>query len=356
MNAAEPGLLGRIERPGSVVLVRASRIGDFVCATPAFRALRAALPGAKITLVGLPLVRELAKRSPHLDGFVPFPGFPGMAEQFFDPRNAVNFFGLMQDERFDLAIQMHGSGAYSNTFTLLLGARHTAGFIRPGDESGLLDAALPRPEGHEIERTLALTSFLGAPSCGVDSEFPLLPEDRRRGVALVANCSRPRIGIHMGAADAAKRWPPEHFAAAAAAIQRVAGGGIILLGNAAERAPAAAIAPTLSSCLDLTGRTTLPDLGAVIERLDLLLTTDSGPAHIAYALGVPTVTLFVNTDPAEWGPRDTVPRCVLLPPAGDVSRSITVEETVRAVIAVLNAGPLRAAPPGSGSPAPPTRD
>src|SRR6185437_1509188 len=162
-----PGLLTRLacagRSPRKVALLRASRIGDFLCATPAIRALRAALPDAEITMITLPLLRDMVERSPHLDRFVAFPGFPGVAEQFFDARRATAFFAAMQAERFDLAIQLQGSGVYSNPSTLLLGARATAGFIRPGDAPGLLDAALPMPAcGSEVERLLALTSFLGA--------------------------------------------------------------------------------------------------------------------------------------------------------------------------------------------------
>src|SRR5689334_9514800 len=106
-----PGLLGRLPAPPrTVALVRASRIGDFLCAVPAFRALRAALPGAAITIVTLPLLRDLALRSPYLDHYAPFPGFPGLAEQFFDARRATAFFQRMQDHQFDLAVQMQGSG------------------------------------------------------------------------------------------------------------------------------------------------------------------------------------------------------------------------------------------------------
>jgi len=115
-----PGLLSRLgETPRKVVVLRASRIGDFLCSTPAFRALRTALPGAEITMITLPLLQDLVTRSPHLDRFIPFPGFPGIAEQFFDARRAVQFFQEMQAEHFDLAVQMQGSGIYSNPFRLL---------------------------------------------------------------------------------------------------------------------------------------------------------------------------------------------------------------------------------------------
>ena len=72
-----PGLLSRLTKmPRKVVLLRASRIGDFLCSTPAFRALRMALPGAEISMITLPLLQDLVTRSPHLDRFIAFPGFP----------------------------------------------------------------------------------------------------------------------------------------------------------------------------------------------------------------------------------------------------------------------------------------
>src|SRR5205807_9804435 len=109
-NAFTPGLLARLpESPRKVVVLRASRIGDFLCAIPAVRALRATLPEAEITMITLPLLRDIAERSPHIDRVVPFPGFPGLAEQFFEARRATRFFGAMQEERFDLAVQMQGS-------------------------------------------------------------------------------------------------------------------------------------------------------------------------------------------------------------------------------------------------------
>src|SRR3712207_4930980 len=106
-----PGLLARLSPPPrKVALLRAARIGDFICATPALRALRAALPGAEITIIALPILREVAVRVPYVDRYVAFPGYPGLAEQFFEPRRATEFFRRMQAEEFDLAVQMQGSG------------------------------------------------------------------------------------------------------------------------------------------------------------------------------------------------------------------------------------------------------
>ncbi len=300
-----PGLLSRLpELPRKVALVRASRIGDFICATPAFRALRMALPNAEITLIGQPFVEELVARSHQLDRFVPFPGFPGIAEQFFDPRQTVQFFEQMQAEQFDLAVQMHGSGVYSNPFTLMLGAQVTAGFVREGDSAGRLDAALPMPlEMHEVRRVLALTTFLGASPQGEEVEFPLSAEDAAAAEALLAGVEQPLIGLHPAAREATKRWAPERFIAVGAELQRRYGGTVVVFGGLEELRLAEFIAQNVGeSCLNLAGRTTLAVLGGVISQLSVLVTNDSGPAHLAYALGTPTVSVFGGTDPAVWGP------------------------------------------------------
>jgi ADP-heptose:LPS heptosyltransferase len=315
---AASGPLTRLrEPPRKVALLRASRIGDFLCATPAMRALRVALPEAEITMITLPVLRDLVERSPHLDRFVAFPGFPGIAEQFFDARAATAFFAAMQAERFDLTVQMQGSGVYANPFALLLGARATAGFIRPGDSPGLLDAALPVPtHGSEIQSVLALVSFLGAAPRGEATEFPLWPGDHAEAEALLPGARQPLIGLHAGARDRARRWPPDRFAAVGAALHAFHGGTVVLVGDE-QTAPASAwIARRLRDdgipCRDLTGRTTLPTLGAVIARLALLVTTDSGPAHIAYALGAPSVTIFGGANPGAYGPPPGGPHLLAL--------------------------------------------
>lgn len=300
-----PGLLSRLpEPPRQVALLRASRIGDFICATPAFRALRMALPHAEITMITLPMLRDLALRSPHMDRFVAFPGFPGIAEQFFDAERALHFFQEMQAERFDLAIQMQGSGVNSNPFMLLLGARATAGFIRRNDTAGRLDAALPMPEnGHEVLRMLALTTFLGAPPQGKETEFPLWAMDSVLADMLLAEADRPLIGMHLGARDLTRRWAYERFGTAANELQCRHGGTIVVLGEAEDWPAGEKLAENLKGpSRNLAGRTSLPELGAVIQRLTLLVTNDTGPAHIAYALRTPTVTVFGGGDPRTYGP------------------------------------------------------
>ena len=300
-----PGLLTRLSAPPrKIALLRASRIGDFLSTIPAIRALRYALPDAEIAMITLPLLRDLAMRSPYIHRYIAFPGFPGMAEQLFHPPKAVQFFQQMQSEEFDLAIQMQGSGVYSNPFILLLGAKATAGFVREGDPASLLNAALPFPEQeHEVRRMLALTTFLGIPAQGEELEFPLWQEDYAQADALLAAATPPFIGLHPSARDATRRWASARFVETAKILAQRHHGMVILLGEAEDYPLGEAMARGIAApCLNLMGRTTLPVLGAIIARLSVLITNDSGPAHIAYALKTPTVTIFGGGSPAINGP------------------------------------------------------
>jgi ADP-heptose:LPS heptosyltransferase len=300
-----PGFLKRLARPvRRVALVRPSRLGDLICATPAIRALRAALPRAEITLITLPLLRDLAMRLPAVDGYAAFPGYPGLAEQLFDARQVLRFFAGMQAAGLDLALQMHESGLYSNPFTLMLGARWTAGFVRPGDGPGRLDAALPIPRlGHEVDRLLALTAFLGASPQGRYTEFPLWPGDRATAAALLAGRVQPLIGLHPGARDPARLWAPQALGEAGAEVRRLTGGTVVILAGPGEEDLAEALAAAAGGpCLNLAGQTPLAVLGAVIARLAVLICNDSGPAHVAYALGTPAVAVSDGSSLARYGP------------------------------------------------------
>jgi ADP-heptose:LPS heptosyltransferase len=261
------------------------------------------------------MVRELARRVPFIDRVVPFPGFPGMAEQFFRPRAALAFFEHMQVERFDLALQMHGSGAYSNPFTLMLGARQTAGFVGADRRDGLLDAALTLPENlPEVARCRALVSMLGAPSTEAGEYLRLLSADHDRARLLLEQHPQPWIGVHPGARDENKVWPLPRYFRVARSLADETGGTVYLLGSGDDAVdlPVGTGGIGGQPCksgaragvVDLAGRTSLPQLAALIATLDLFLGNDSGPAHLAYALGTPSLTLFGGTDPERWGPQN----------------------------------------------------
>jgi ADP-heptose:LPS heptosyltransferase len=316
----KPGLLASLPAPPEkIIILRASRIGDFINATPAFQALRACFRQARIDLITLPMLFDLAARLEIFDQVIAFPGYPGLAEQFFQAERALEFFARMQAEKYDLAVQMQGSGVYANPFTLMLGARWAAGFIRPGDPPGLLDAALPFPDLHEAERNQALMAFLGVPVEPARPAYPLRPEDRAAATVLLDHLPRPWIGIHASARDATRRWPVERFLTAAVCLQTAHGGTILALGEARDEAAVSEAARAVlgqrsTSFANLCGKTSLPVTGAVLERMDVFITNDSGPAHIAYALRTPTVAIFGGGDPLRNGPVTAGPFRVLAYP------------------------------------------
>lgn len=116
--------------PKKIAVFRALQLGDLLCAVPAFRALRRALPNSKITLIGLPWAKSFVDRFPnYFDDFLEFPGYPGLSEIVPQVKRIPAFFMTAQERRFDLAIQMHGSGIFANPITVLLGANVNAGFF-----------------------------------------------------------------------------------------------------------------------------------------------------------------------------------------------------------------------------------
>lgn len=283
-----------------VAVLRPGRIGDYLCATPAVRALRRAVPRAELHYVALPLVRDLVERNPCVDRFVAFPGFPYIAEQFFQPRQALQWLSTMQDEEYDLVVQLYGSGVYANPIALLMGGRHTAGFVRAAGDPHPLDAAIPLPRtGPEVDRVLALVRHLGAGDAGRAYDLELTAADRACAARLLDPLPRPVIGLHCGARDGERVVDTATFARAAELL----GGSAVLLGGPDE--------PPVGDALNLTGLLPLGTSAAVIAGLDALLTTDSGPAHLAYALGTPSVTVFVASDPERWGPPVDGPHAVL---------------------------------------------
>lgn len=292
-----------------VAVFRALQLGDLLCAVPALRALRRALPHARIALIGLPWARDFAHRfDRYLDDFLEFPGFPGLPERPFAVEAFPGFLARAHRARFDLAIQLHGSGAFVNPLLLLLGAKHNAGYYLPGEWCPDADRFFPYPDDrHEVRRHLALMEFLGAPACGAEIEFPLTVEDREELAAIEECASLSRGGyvcLHPGARYASRRWGARRYAAVGDWLAE-RGYDVVITGSAAEVSLACELTAAMKSpAINLAGRTTLGALAALLSDARLLISNDTGVSHVATGLNVPSVVVVTGSDPRRWAPLD----------------------------------------------------
>jgi ADP-heptose:LPS heptosyltransferase len=288
-----------------IAVFRALFLGDLICATPALRAVRGRFPDAEITLIGLPWAQFLVDRTDAFDRFEEFPGFPGLPEVLDDPVKRSAFIDRMRGERFDLAIQLHGDGRASNGFVAALEARHSLGFAPEADSR--LSISLPWcEEEHEVHRWLRLVNAVGADSVELVS-FPVTTEDEERIETFLSeqNWTRPLIGMHCGSKLPSRRWPADRFAQLGDSLIDRFGGTIVLTGAEHERPITSSVQRQLRApALDMVGRTDLGALGALIGKLDLLVTNDTGVSHVAAAARTRSVVLFGPSNPQRWAPLD----------------------------------------------------
>lgn len=297
----------RIDR---LAIFRALQVGDMLCAVPALRAIRTALPRARITLVGLPWAAQFVQRFPrYVDEFVTFPGHPAFPEQPVCEADLEGFYAGMRGRSFDLALQMHGSGQVSNRIVAEFGAGAVAGCVAPGSAAVDPVSFMEYPEqGPEPLRLLRLADFLGAPAIGDHLEFPVTDADERelRDSGLAAGLAPGSyICIHPGARIRDKCWPPERFAEVADALADEFNLRIVLTGSAKEADLTAAVAGQMrNAAVDTASPQSLGAMAALMSRARLLVCNDTGVSHIAAGLRLPSVVVFSKADMERWAPLD----------------------------------------------------
>ncbi|MGE5618063.1 MAG: glycosyltransferase family 9 protein [Sphingomonadaceae bacterium] len=325
-----------------IAVFRALHLGDYLCSVPALRALKDRFPDAEVTLIGLRWTRDVLERYPCVDRFLEFPGYQGLEGVAWDRSRTEEFLAEAYRCRYDLAIQMHGDGRLSNGFVARLGARASLGY-GPGDgmDRRQLDVELPWSRSdHEIRRWLRLVNVVGAIGAP-ELEFPLLPEDWMEAERVASECGidlgRPVIGLHPGGRDAAKRWPPERFARVADRLAGESGAQVVITGTREELDIARRVAVALRAvdARVATGRTSIGAVAALVSRMQLLVTNDTGISHLAAALGVPSVVLFGPTDPNRWAPLDTRSHAAVWSGPGNPITAISVDQVVEAALAVV---------------------
>ncbi len=293
----------------NIAVFRALQLGDMLCAVPALRALRLAKPEAHIALIGLPWASSFVERYAHLvDELIVFPGAVGFPEQAETNEHLGGFWQAMRERRFDLAIQMHGSGGIANEIVGKMRARANAGFIQPDEASRDEGVFIAWPDAlPEILRYTALMNAMGIATQDSRLEIPLSNHDRAECEALMntyALRSDRLILVHPGAQLPSRRWPADRFAQVASLLADD-GWQIAMTGTAAERIFTTSIAlATNARAVDLTGKTSLGGLAALVSKARLVVCNDTGMSHVAAAARTRSVVIALGSDTGRWAPLD----------------------------------------------------
>jgi ADP-heptose:LPS heptosyltransferase len=297
----------RVPGVSKIAVLRANALGDYLFCQPALVALRAAYPDAELVLLGAPWhARFLPGRPGPVDRVVVVPPAPGIRAETAGerwPASAVTAFrDDMRAERFDLALQLHGGGANSNPLVNSLGAGLTAG-LRAVDAPPLdrwIRYAYYQPE---VFRYLEAVGLVGADPVTWQPSLAVTAADRGEVASVVGVPDRPRVALHPGATDTRRRWPPERFAAVGDAAA-AAGAEIVVTGTPPEREVVDHVVSAMRSpARALVGALSLGGLAALYEGCAVVVSNDTGPLHVASAVGAATVGLFwvgnlINGGPA----------------------------------------------------------
>ncbi|MDT0165496.1 glycosyltransferase family 9 protein [Actinotalea sp. AC32] len=270
----QAGAPGQDARP-VVLALRALGLGDALTGVPALRGLRRSFPGHRLVLAApagvggwlrdLGVVDDVVASS----GLEPVPWGHGP----------------------DVAVNLHGSGPESHRLLLGLGPGRLVAFASP--EAGVDGPAWRRDE-HEVDRWLRLVRSVGA-ECS--------REDLRLDVGVARRDDEAPVVLHPGAASGSRRWPVDRWAALAAGL--VADGRrVVVTGGPQEAAIAGAVVDGLAGdrATSTAGDLDLPGLARLVAGAALVVCGDTGVAHVATAVGTPSVLLFGPTPPRWWGP------------------------------------------------------
>ncbi len=306
VHAANRGRLGRPR----VLIVRAGAIGDTLMATPLVRAVRRTFPKCHLVFLCSASAHDVVRHNPHLNQVIPVK-YRHLPAWLSSEKPRIHRTLRKLDLDWALVLESH-----SNFLDLAQegGARRIIAYSGNEHEQGF-EVARFDPQKHSIENHLAAAAPLGVQPDGLQMELHYPPEFdgivaerlERAGVART-DCL---VGIHTGWGGRARTpgqtrlrsWPPSRFADVIRWLAKERGARVAMTGSAADAPLVRYIAREAGvPCLDLAGKLSLLELAALIRRLDAYLTVDSGPGHMAAALGTKLVTL--------WGPaifEQTVP-------------------------------------------------
>ena len=315
-----------------ILLIKPSAVGDVVHALPVVAKLRQRYPEARIDWMLTPHIADLVGHHPAISNVVLF-----QRQAYGKPwknwsKSTAGFVEMIAGLRlahYDLVVDLHGQFR-SAFFALATGAQTRIGFDRPrksvrragrplpkeafvhgwtGAREGSWLAythriPLPTLDAHAADRYLWLGEMLGFPQGPADFTIPVpaAAEARVQGI-LEENgaAGKPLAFLAPGTLWETKHWPAESFAKVANYLLE-SGWAVVLAGSGKDRTVCQRVKAAAPAALDLSGKTSVSELAALIRRAGVCVTNDSGPMHMAAALGSPLVAIFGPTDPLWVGP------------------------------------------------------
>lgn len=284
-----------------ILFIKPSSLGDVVQAMPTLAALRRRFPRASITWLVKRQWAGIVERVEGVDEvWAVEPGLAGWLSQV--PR--------LRAQGFDLAVDLQGLFR-SGGLAWLSGCATRIGFANAREGSPWFythRVPVPTMEMHAVDRYLLVARALGALAQG-EPEFRFRPlsADRALVTELLTRqgvpSDAPWVAMNVSARWGTKRWPRESFAEVADRLQQEGVGPVVLIGGPDEQTDTEAVRRLMRTPpADLTGQTNLGLLPALVQAASLLITNDSGPMHVAAAVGTPVVALFGPTSPVRTGP------------------------------------------------------
>jgi len=300
--------------PRRVLLLRLERIGDLLMTLPAIADVRAAAPSAEIHLVVGSWNAEIARAIE-----------PVTAVQTLDARwlaregDGLGLASLTRAARrwtrahYDLAVNFEPD-VRSNILLAASGAAWTAGY-RSGGGGPLLDQALDydtRAHTTDNARRLVAKALGGDAPADLPPVFVVPAAAQDKAGRLLSAAGRPLVAVHVSGGRPIKQWEPQRFADIARRLVSSVNATIVLTGSAGDRPLVDVVKQRLppARVIDMAGHVDLLTLAGILERADLLVTGDTGPMHLANAVGTPVVAIFGPSDPVRYGPRGPFDRVV----------------------------------------------
>ncbi|MDP8258169.1 MAG: lipopolysaccharide heptosyltransferase II [Candidatus Aadella gelida] len=298
----------KIKKPRRILITRTDRMGDVVLSTSVIRSVRKQFPEAYIAFMVRPENKDIVMCNPDLNRVIVYDKY-GLQKKFF---STVKFAFALRKDKFDTAIMLHPTNRV-HIMSFLAGISKRIGYDK--DMGWLLTNKMPHKknmgERHETDYNKDLLAYAGFDVSGYNNKPYMYTTSEDKGlidsIEKSHSLKEKKIALHVGASCASKRWPPERFAKVADVLIKEYGCDVVLIGaDKTEKYSSLVVSSMKENAVDLTDNLLLGELAELLSRCMLFISNDSGPVHIASAVGTPAIVVFGRNDPGlspkRWGP------------------------------------------------------